>query len=926
MRQHKTELRGSQGLNAMSSHRFAIRVISAFALALVLIAPSGMDALGLEVPVQEYGKPASFSTSPTLTDEIIVKFRDDAVVSAAALHQRFGAVSTSHSGRARFDVVRVPEGRSVDNLIQDYLDSGMVEYAEPNYPVSITWEPDDEMYPLQWHFDQVNAAAAWDIDRGGISDTIVAVLDTGVAYENRDNFVQAQDFAQTSFIEGWDFINNDPWANDDRGHGTHVAGTIAQSTNNGIGVAGLAFGVTIMPVKVLNSAGSGTIATVAQGIYYAVDNGAHVINMSLASSYLGTTQQDALDYAYENGVVVVCAGGNSYLSGNTPQYPAAYETTIAVGATRYDRTRAPYSNTGAYIDLVAPGGDATVDQNSDGHPDGVLQQTFTSNGAIGSFSYRFLQGTSMASPHVAAAAALVLSQDPSLGPDEVRAILQSTAVDLGISGKDPVYGHGLLDVAAAVEMAAPSIRVSPRRLELEALSGGTVVSDLEVSSHADEPVSYSISVEDVVTETMSAASSWLSVSPESGMIESGESVLHSVTVNASALISGEYNAGIEVRTSNPDDYVRVVRVNLLVTPGMPIVATGDVTDIGETSANGGGVISYVGVGDCDVVGICWSTAPQPTHTGNKAELSGLFGEEAFGPLLMEGLAPGTSYFARAYAHNPAGYGYGGETLFTTLPHPPTGLTVNESGTYHVALEWSRGDGAAWTHVRVKQGDYPADIEDGEPVYDGTGSSYTCGPLDPGVTHYFRAWSRTSDAYGNPVWSENVADITATTDEGDPLTSLSIALHTGWNMVSVPLDLLGFDAPARVFPGTVAAYTWDAGAKQYSSTEVIEPGSGYWIAIPCPDPAPITIRGLPADVGECELFAGWNLVGSFSHEETIALSALSVTGVSEMGPLSLNQVYWWNGTSYVSPSEIEPGKAYWMASSAPCTVGLGAPSN
>jgi len=908
----------------MSIHRLAPCILGAFALALVLIAPSGMQDFGVEASRQDYDSTLPFPTATVLTDEIIVKFRDDAPVSASTLHRALGAATTAHSGRGRFDVVRVPPGKTVEALIQDYLSSGLVEYAEPNYPVTIAWEPDDELYPLQWHFDQVNAAAAWDIERGGSSDIIVAVIDTGVAYEDRGSFVQAPDLAETSFIHGWDFVNNDQWANDDRGHGTHVAGTIAQSSDNGIGVAGLAFGVTIMPVKVLNSSGSGTIATVAQGIYYAVDNGAHVINMSLASSYLGTTQQDALDYAYENGVVVVCAAGNSFLSGNTPQYPAAYETTIAVGATRYDRTRAPYSNTGAYIDLVAPGGDTTVDQDDDGYPDGVLQQTFTSNGTIGSFSYRFLQGTSMASPHVAAAAALILSQNPSLGPDEVRTLLQSTAVDLGISGKDPVYGHGLLDIAAAVEMAAPSIRVGPRRLELEALSGGTAVGALEVSNHADEPVSYSITVEDIVSGTMPAASSWLSVSPESGTVAPGGFVSHSVAVNASALISGEYSAGIEVRTSNPDDYVRAVRVNLLVTPGMPIVATGDVTDIRETSANGSGAISYVGVGDCDVVGICWSTAPQPTHTGNKAELSGLFGEEAFGPLLMEGLDPGTSYFARGYARNLAGYGYGVEASFTTLPLPPTGLTVNDSGAYHVALEWSRGDGAAWTHIRVKPGDYPNDIEDGEPVYDGDGSSHTCGPLDPGVTHYFRAWSRTSDAYGNPVWSENVADITATTDEGDALNSLSIALHAGWNMVSVPLDLLGFDAPSRVFPGTVAAYTWDAGARQYSSTETIDPGNGYWIAIPGPDPAPVTIRGLPADVGECELFAGWNLVGSFSHEETIALSALSVTGVSEIGPLSLNQVYWWNGISYISPSVIEPGKAYWMASNSPCTVSLEAP--
>jgi hypothetical protein len=248
------------------------------------------------------------------------------------------------------------------------------------------------------------------------------------------------------------------------------------------------------------------------------------------------------------------------------------------------------------------------------------------------------------------------------------------------------------------------------------------------------------------------------------------------------------------------------------------------------------------------------------------------------------------------------------------------LEVSDPGTYQVTLEWTPGDGAQWTHIRVKQGSYPMDREDGDPVYDGPDSSYVCGPLDPGATHYFRAWSRTLDADGAPVWSDSSAGTWATTDEGDDLISIPIDLHAGWNMVSVPLDLLGFDDVARVFPGAVAAYFWDGTA--YEPVTIIAPGIGYWVAIPQSASGPLTIRGLPSEVQTCDLFAGWNLVGSLSAVESTSLPHLNVVGASGMETLDLDHVYWWDGTSYVTPVEIEPGKAYWLASSAPCTVAVG----
>jgi subtilisin family serine protease len=269
-------------------------------------------------------------------------------------------------------------------------------------------------------------------------------------------YEQAPDLSGTSFMDGLDFVNQDAHPNDDNGHGTHVSGTIAQTTLNGFGVAGVAFGTTIMPVKVLNSAGTGSHEWIANGIHYAVDNGADVINLSLGGPG-SDTLLEAVQYAYENGVVVVAASGNE---NGAISYPAAYDAyVIAVGATRYDETRSYYSNYGSSLDLVAPGGDTRdgVDQNMDGYRDGVLQNTF-GNTTV-DWAYWFWQGTSMATPHVSGVAALLLARNPVLTPDEVRSVLQSTAEDLGIAGWDSTYGWGLVDAEAALRSLAEPVHL-----------------------------------------------------------------------------------------------------------------------------------------------------------------------------------------------------------------------------------------------------------------------------------------------------------------------------------------------------------------------------------------------------------------------------------------------------------------------------------
>jgi len=426
--------------------------------------------------------------------EIVVKFKPGVSSEVVReINQKHGTSVIKTSRFAGFKRLRIPKGRTVEQMVAIYKKNPNVEYAEPNFIAHAFEAPDDEHYYYQWHLDNtlrwtgkiddpdrelvadnsggdngggINVEPAWDISTG--TGVIVAVIDTGVAYKDHEEFVDlpgpswrdywitykpAPDLAGTSFVDGYDFVNDDTHPNDDEGHGTHVTGTIAQSTNNNLGVAGVAYNCSIMPIKVLDSAGSGTYFDIAEGIYFAANNGAQVINMSLGGPVPSTTLGDALAYAYsEKDVTIVCASGNDG-SATTVSYPAAYDAyCIAVGATRYDEEVSYYSNGGPSLDLTAPGGDTSVDQNGDGYGDGVLQQTHDGSDYT-NFSYWFYQGTSMASPHVAGVAALLIANGV-IGSDNVREALQSTAEDKGVTGWDPAYGWGIVDAAAALGYSA----------------------------------------------------------------------------------------------------------------------------------------------------------------------------------------------------------------------------------------------------------------------------------------------------------------------------------------------------------------------------------------------------------------------------------------------------------------------------------------
>ncbi|MBE2249470.1 MAG: peptidase S8 [Myxococcus sp.] len=319
-----------------------------------------------------------------------------------------------------------------------------VEAAEPLMRFTASYLPNDPAYARQWNLKLINMPKAWDRTRG--KGVVVAVLDTGVAYEDYDDFRQVPDLRGTKFVEGYDFVNKDRHANDDHGHGTHVAGTIAQATNNGEGVAGVAFEAQVMPVKVLDHFGGGTSADIADAIRWAADHGAHVINMSLGGGGRSAVMEKAVEYARKKGTVVVCAAGNG--GRGIVEYPAAYPGSVAVAAVGPSGARAPYSSWGKELDIAAPGGD-----KSQGEEAGIIQNTIDPQDVSQSV-YASYQGTSMATPHVAGLAALLFAAGAK-NPEQVeKALFASAHPPRGATGWTDQYGHGIIDAEAALAALA----------------------------------------------------------------------------------------------------------------------------------------------------------------------------------------------------------------------------------------------------------------------------------------------------------------------------------------------------------------------------------------------------------------------------------------------------------------------------------------
>ena len=382
------------------------------------------------------------------SQQILVKFKPGTnLPEVAQIHRELGGQVKETIPGIGVQVVTVPKGQVVAKA-KAYSSNPRVAYAEPNFMAEALDSPDDPWFGSQWGMVKVQAPQAWEVTTGSSSINI-AILDTGVDLDHPDlanKVISSIDFSHSGTVD------------DVHGHGTHVAGIAAAMTNNGIGVAGLGYTATIMNVKVLGDTGAGAYSWIVSGIIWAVDNGAEVINMSLGGSSPSSTLEDAINYAWSKGVVVVAAAGNY---GNTaPLYPAYYTNCIAVAATDSLDRLAGWSNYGDWVDVAAPGVG--------------IYATLKNNG------YGYKSGTSMASPHVAGLAALVfttLSDTNGDGKfnDEVRSRIEASCDDISISG----IGSGRINAARAVD----SVPVPPGAItgQVTDAEDGSAISGAQVS-------------------------------------------------------------------------------------------------------------------------------------------------------------------------------------------------------------------------------------------------------------------------------------------------------------------------------------------------------------------------------------------------------------------------------------------------------------
>ncbi|ABC32388.1 Subtilisin-like serine protease [Hahella chejuensis KCTC 2396] len=468
-----------------------------------LTAPSSGDYY---IQVQELAGPSSYvmvvgETTATMTrqaaepipaqaefvpGEAIIRYKSTRGVSAQALPGYFlERFEDANTGLFRFDDAQIVQGPAFKSLTQkanerqrtlELIESLRqrpdIEFAEPNYIRKAMETPADPFYFLQWHYPQINLPSAWDVAHG--AGVVVAVLDTGILPTHPDlsgRLVSANDdydfvSSISSSLDG-NGIDNDPTDPGDSlvggssFHGTHVAGTVAAASNT-VGGVGVAFEANIMPIRVLGQGGSGSDADLVQAIRFAAglsnssgtfpSRRADIINMSLGgpgfSTALGAAVQDALNA----GVIVVAAAGNENIS--SAFYPAAYPGVVSVSAVGADGQKAPYSNYGSTVDIAAPGGNMLQDVNGDGRGDGVLSTWADDSSGSIELSYAYMQGTSMASPHVAGVFALMESVR-DITPDEINTYLANGDLtrDIGAAGRDDLYGYGLIDAAKAVVAA-----------------------------------------------------------------------------------------------------------------------------------------------------------------------------------------------------------------------------------------------------------------------------------------------------------------------------------------------------------------------------------------------------------------------------------------------------------------------------------------
>ena len=485
-----------------------------------------------------------------------------------------------------------------------------VAWAQPNYIRRAQLTPDDELYERQWHYEQINLPDAWETTTGS-SDIIVAVIDTGILSEHPDidpdRLVPGYDFVSDAFRgqdgdgidENPEDEGDDPAGESSSFHGTHVAGTVGAWTDNGIGVAGVNWDVRIMPVRVLGVLG-GTASEVSQGIRFAAgldnesgtvpDEPAHVINMSLGGAGTSPIEQAAVTDARDAGTIIIAAAGND--SSSDEYSPAGLDGVISVSASTVSGTKASYSNYGDKVDVAAPGGEFW-DADGDDNLDAVLS---TLGNDEDEFIYRYYQGTSMASPHMAGVVALMLAVNAELTPDDIDMLLEGThpdtstriTRDLGRPGRDDFFGNGLIDAAAAV-IAASEVtgagEIDPVGSRLSVLP--TSLDFREFLSELPLVVTNSgtgaLNVTSVTTD-----SPWLTAAPASG--EAPLSI--QVTVDRSGLADGSYMGTVQIETDATEGSSSI-DVSVAMTVGDVSLGDAGPTIVRVLSADGSQLVAEV---------------------------------------------------------------------------------------------------------------------------------------------------------------------------------------------------------------------------------------------------------------------------------------------------------------------------------------------
>lgn len=389
------------------------------------------------------------------------------------INREMGAKTKREIGRLGVDIVQVDSRESMGDIMRRFRSKAEIDYVEPNYLAKRFLLPNDSLFPKQWHLTKVDAPKAWDISQGGFGP--VAIIDTGITSSQTD--------LNGSVVPGYNFVNDTTDTNDDNGHGTHVAGIVNASSNNGTGVASIGFKGALMPIKVLDASGAGTYGDVSSGIIYATDNGARIINLSLGGPSTSRTLEDAVNYARSKGVIIVAAAGNN--SNNTPVYPAAYPGVVAVSASDQNDNLASFSSYGSHIYISAPGTNIISTYNSGG--------------------YATLSGTSMATPMVSGLIGLALSkgattniiEDLKIAADKVGPYAYDA------NGWNQYFGYGRINAGKLLgsSPSAAPIVTEPAPTHKKTNKGNGRSTNPRKSETFNEEVQFETVVEGVIDST-----------------------------------------------------------------------------------------------------------------------------------------------------------------------------------------------------------------------------------------------------------------------------------------------------------------------------------------------------------------------------------------------------------------------------------------